>query len=141
MPISFEVVEDLSLPSKFKKGLLIKDNFTKRGSIDKKLPNIDRKPDPTLPMLYGDARRFKQVMLNLVKNSFKFTSFGSVEIKACYRSEPENVLIVQIKDSGKGIIQEEIPTIFNKFGLLQRTALNNDDGLGLGLTIVKKIVT
>ena len=69
-------------------------------------------------MLYGDARRFKQVMLNLCKNAIKFTNSGFVEIKACYKGEPDNELIVQIKDTGKGMTREEIPKVFDKFGTL-----------------------
>ena len=73
----------------------------------------------TLPLLYGDARRFKQVMLNLCRNAVKFTKNGFIEIKACYKGE---LLIVQIKDTGKGMTKEEIPYVFNRFGTFQRTA-------------------
>lgn len=69
-------------------------------------------------MLMGDERRFKQVMTNLLKNSIKFTTNGSIEIKACYRGEPENLLIVHVKDSGKGIAKEDFSKLFNRFGKL-----------------------
>ena len=75
-----------------------------------------------LPMLYGDQRRFKQVLMNLVKNAIKFTSKGSIKIKACYRGPPDNLLIIHVQDTGKGIAPEEFSKIFRKFGKLQRTA-------------------
>ena len=56
-----------------------------------------------IPKLFGDGRRFKQVLMNLVKNALKFTCEGSVEIQACYKPEPENLLIVHVKDTGIGI--------------------------------------
>ena len=41
--------------------------------------------------------------MNLVKNALKFTKSGKIEIKASYRREPENLLVVHVKDTGKGI--------------------------------------
>ena len=93
-----------------------------------------------MPKLYGDRRRFKQVVINLIKNAIKFTNTGMIEVKACYRQAPENLLIVHIKDSGKGISKEDFPKLFNRFGKLQRTADVNKDGIGLGLVIAKSIV-
>lgn len=46
-------------------------------------------------------------------------------------------LIVHVSDSGVGIQAEDIPKLFNRFGKLHRTASMNNDGIGLGLTIVK----
>ena len=39
----------------------------------------------------------------MVKNALKFTKTGKIEIKASYREEPENMLVVHVKDTGKGI--------------------------------------
>ena len=79
-------------------------------------------------------------MINLVKNAIKFTNQGEVSIRACYRPEPENLIIVHVQDTGVGVTESELPKLFNKFGKLQRTAAMNHDGIGLGLTIVKQIV-
>ena len=87
-------------------------------------------------MLIGDERRLKQVLLNLVKNAQKFTHRGSIEIKANYNAAKDD-LIVQVKDTGAGIAQEDIHKLFNRFGKLHRTAEMNHEGIGLGLTIVK----
>ena len=45
-----------------------------------------------------------------------------------------------MKDNGIGITSDEMPLLFSRFGKLQRTACMNNEGLGLGLTIVKQIV-
>jgi len=50
------------------------------------------------------------------------------------------LLIVHVKDSGTGISADDLPKLFTRFGKLQRTAAQNNDGIGLGLTLVKQIV-
>ena len=45
-----------------------------------------------------------------------------------------------MEDTGSGIAAEDLPKLFTRFGKLQRTAAMNNEGIGLGLTIVKKIV-
>ena len=50
------------------------------------------------------------------------------------------MLIIHVKDTGKGILPEDIPKLFTKYGKLQKTANINAEGIGLGLTIVKQIV-
>ena len=89
-----------------------------------------------LPKMIGDERRFKQVLINLVKNAMKFTVTGSISIKACYNNEARS-LNVHVVDTGAGIAHAEFSQLFSKFGKLHRTASLNHDGIGLGLTIVK----
>lgn len=50
------------------------------------------------------------------------------------------MLTLNVKDSGVGIAHEDIPSLFNRFGKLHRTAEMNNEGIGLGLYIVKSIV-
>ena len=95
---------------------------------------------PDVPTLLGDGRRFQQVLINLVKNALKFTKDGLIHIKACYRYEPENLLVLHVEDTGVGIMSQDFPKLFSRFGKLQRTASINSEGIGLGLTIVKQIV-
>jgi len=96
--------------------------------------------DRALPArLCGDERRFKQVLINLVKNALKFTKKGSITILASYDTATK-MLLVQVKDTGVGIAAEDVPKLFDRFGKLHRTAEMNHEGIGLGLTIVKNIV-
>ena len=80
-----------------------------------------------------------QVLINLVKNATKFTSKGFILIQVQYDRESQT-LMTCVRDTGLGISQDEIPTLFNKFGKLHRTAEINSAGIGLGLTVVKEIV-
>ena len=93
-------------------------------------------PPQKLPKLIGDERRFKQILINLVKNALKFTISGSITIKANY-CHLQKSLEVQVVDTGIGIAQEDLGKLFSKFGKLHRTANLNHEGIGLGLTIVK----
>ena len=55
-----------------------------------------------LPILYGDERRMKQVLINLVKNALKFTAIGTIKVKASY-NPIEQQLVLHVEDSGVGI--------------------------------------
>ena len=76
------------------------------------------------------------MLINLVKNAIKFTNHGYITIKASY-DKKSNQLIVHVKDTGTGIDSKDFPKLFSKFGKLQRTSKLNNEGIGLGLTIVK----
>ena len=90
--------------------------------------------------ILGDARRFKQVLINLIKNAYKFTpSEGRITTKMSY-DEPSGYLSVQVQDTGVGLSAADIEKLFSRFGKLHRTSKLNNDGIGLGLTIVKQIV-
>ena len=87
----------------------------------------------------GDSRRLQQVLINLVKNSLKFTRKGSISVKVAY-FELSNMLVVHVEDTGCGIAPEDMPKLFNRFGKLQRTAQTNSEGIGLGLMICREII-
>lgn len=123
---------------------------------DLKLPRGQESPDPhqlrhlserdhdqaessRLPTLIGDKRRFKQILINLVKNAIKFTQNGSIKLKSQYNYDI-GCLVLHVEDTGSGIAPEDLSLLFNRFGKLHRTASMNNDGIGLGLTIVKQIV-
>ena len=87
--------------------------------------------------LLGDERRFKQVLINLVKNSLKFCEPGDlIKIKVDYDYEKQ-MLQASVKDTGVGIAIEDMAKLFTRFGKLNRSAEMNHEGIGLGLTIVK----
>jgi len=75
-----------------------------------------------------------------VRNAIKFTQEGLIEIAAFYRAGPENLLTLEVRDTGVGIAADELPKLFTRFGKLMRTAEYNHEGIGLGLNIVKQIV-
>ncbi len=89
--------------------------------------------------LYTDALRLKQVIINLVKNAFKFTQEGEISLSFSF-SEDKKYLLFKVKDTGIGIRSENQKEIFNRFLKLGEPANNNINGTGLGLTISKEIV-
>ena len=92
-----------------------------------------------LPLLVGDERRFKQVLVNLYKNALKYTIKGRIDLRVNY-DPVKNLLIGQVRDTGAGIDKNDLPKLFSKFGKLHRTADANHDGIGLGLAIVHQII-
>ena len=76
------------------------------------------------------------MLINLLKNAIKFTPAGSITLLVDYTAATQ-ALWVQVKDTGVGIAEEDLPNLFQKFGKLHRTAEINSQGIGLGLMIVK----
>lgn len=85
----------------------------------------------------GDSDRLAQVLSNLVSNAIKFTSpGGSVKIKVRLR---EAAVLVEVKDSGIGISPEALPNIFGQFAQADSSIARKHGGLGLGLSIAKRM--
>jgi len=99
--------------------------------------------DPRLPdTLMGDVSKFKQVLINLLGNSVKFTHAGSVNVEVTYESQQDltvNLLIV-VKDTGIGIDADHLNRIFEPFMQVEDSVNRRYGGTGLGLSIVKEIV-
>ena len=55
-----------------------------------------------LPLLIGDERRMKQILINLVRNALKFTNSGTIKVKASYNPIMQH-LVLHVEDSGVGI--------------------------------------
>jgi signal transduction histidine kinase len=85
----------------------------------------------------ADPDRIMQVLMNLVGNAMKFTEKGSVRTEVRRRDREIECAII---DTGKGIAQEDISELFNKFVQLGRPQVAGEKGTGLGLAISKNIV-
>jgi len=100
--------------------------------------------DPQVPQIIkGDPERLKQVLVNLINNAIKFTSYGGVHIHVgVLPSEEEEVhqLVFSVKDTGEGIPKEKIDLIFERFEQLEQMTTRQHGGTGLGLSIVKSLV-
>ena len=98
-----------------------------------------------LPVVYIDQQRLRQILFNLVGNAIKFTFLGgitvSMELKKTAPGEGD--LIVCVKDTGIGIAQADCERLFEPFVQLTRMRGTNatNNGTGLGLPIVKKMIT
>lgn len=95
--------------------------------------------DTAVPPVKVDPERILQVMRNLLGNAVKFTPKGGlVRIAA----QPVNGKVaISVKDSGPGIPQESLTSIFEKFNQGSRQTPHVPQGTGLGLTIAKSIIT
>jgi two-component system cell cycle sensor histidine kinase PleC len=92
-----------------------------------------------LPKLWGDERAIRQVLLNLLSNAIKFTP-QSGKIQCVVNRSPDGGQMISVRDNGPGIPEDEIETVLSSFGqgsLAQKTA---EQGAGLGLPIVQKIM-
>jgi signal transduction histidine kinase len=92
-----------------------------------------------LPRLRADERAVKQILLNLISNSMKFTRpFGEVIVSAKITKDSE--LVLAVEDTGVGISPEDTEWVFENFGQGRHDAATTDKGTGLGLPIVKGLV-
>ena len=98
-------------------------------------------PD-TPPVLLGDPYRLKQILINLISNSIKFTKNGSVHytVSTNKRSAEEVELIMEVSDTGIGIDESRINAVFEDFTQAEMSTTRKYGGTGLGLSIVKKLV-
>ena len=87
-----------------------------------------------------DPLRFKQVMSNLVSNAIKFTHKGYVSVAVETRTTPEPLVVIQVRDSGIGIRQEQLAKLFTPFTQGDVTTTRQYGGSGLGLSIVEQLV-
>lgn len=98
--------------------------------------------DSTAPSkYYGDDKRIKQVLVNLLTNAVKYTEHGQVTLKLSYRMEEENaVLRYAVQDTGIGIRQEDMEKIYDTFSRLDLSKNRNVEGTGLGMSIVQQLL-
>jgi two-component system phosphate regulon sensor histidine kinase PhoR len=88
--------------------------------------------------VFADSERIKQVLINLIDNSVKYTlEKGSITIKT--KGSDKSVLI-SVEDTGLGIPKEDLPRIFERFYRVDKTRSRDMGGSGLGLSIVKHIL-
>jgi PAS domain S-box-containing protein len=90
-------------------------------------------------ILYADADRIKEIIVNLLSNSIKFTPQGG-SINVCCEDRNDDVLIF-VKDTGRGVAKNDVPRMFEKFMQFNRKVGPGEKGTGLGLAICKGLVT
>lgn len=92
-----------------------------------------------LPTIESNRNRLKQLLINLIDNSIKYTEAGYVRISAGL-SKDERHLLLEIEDTGIGIEAEHLERIFERFYRVDKGRSQKVGGTGLGLSIVKHIV-
>lgn len=99
--------------------------------------------DEKIPeFLNGDPYRLNQILVNLIGNAIKFTLQGGVTVSATLSKKMKNsvILRIDVKDSGIGIPEDKIDTIFESFSQAHSNKKKNFGGTGLGLAITKKLI-
>jgi two-component system, cell cycle sensor histidine kinase PleC len=92
-----------------------------------------------MPKLWGDERAIRQIVLNLLSNSIKFTpQGGEIWLKVGWTASGGQYL--SVKDTGSGIPEEEIPIVLASFGQGSNSIKSAEQGAGLGLPIAKSLV-
>jgi len=113
---------DVARPAAAAKGLTLQADF-----------------EPGAGQLRGDPDRLQQVVTNLLSNALKFTgSGGRITVTLCNR---EGFAELGVEDTGLGIAPELLPHVFDRFRRGDGSITRHSGGLGLGLTLVREIVT
>ena len=146
------LVDDLLDVSRLTRGLerlkkdFIEINEVVNNAVEQSLPMIQSR-EHTLDVqlendgaiVHGDKTRLTQVVSNMLTNSAKYTPVGG-KIIVSVKSKNSNV-IINVSDNGSGISPELLPYVFDTFTQGERNSDRTLGGLGLGLTLVKKLVT
>ena len=99
--------------------------------------------NPQLPsVLCGDDIRIRQIIVNLLTNAVKYTEHGEVKLKVSYQDDGDYSirLKVSVIDTGKGIRQEDIASLFSPYKRFNEESNRAIEGSGLGLSIVKMLL-
>lgn len=144
------LINDVLDISKIESGQLelAREEFDMKRSVDKVVESIRplaEKKGLSLRLMLaiesgqrmGDARRFEQVVMNLLGNAIKFTDHGGIEVR-CSSSAKETTIAVA--DTGIGISPDALPTLFRPFHQIDSGLARQREGTGLGLSICKRLV-
>lgn len=93
-----------------------------------------------LPVIQADKNKVKQILMNLLSNAIKFTPVGgSIHLRVSYLDDEEK-LLVSVSDTGKGMSENDLALIFDKFFQADSGTTKEYGGAGLGLAITKHLV-
>jgi signal transduction histidine kinase len=100
--------------------------------------SINYMAEASIHKIRGSKEYIQEAILNILANSVKYTPpNGRVDV---YVSDKGNSVLIQIKDTGIGIPQDELPKIFNEFYRATNAKKIERDGTGLGLSIAKQVI-
>jgi signal transduction histidine kinase len=89
--------------------------------------------------LQGDLQRLQDILINVVGNAIKFTEQGTIDLQI-YQQDPQHWAL-QVSDTGPGIPKEAQTYIFESFRQVDGSITRRHEGVGLGLSIVKQLVS
>ena len=113
------------------------------------IPRIGDKPielntsfAPDIPsVLFGDIGKIKQIITNILTNAVKYTEKGYINFNvSCVNQGDKSSLVISVEDTGRGIKEDKINSLFTKFNRLEEDRNTTIEGTGLGLAITKSLV-
>ncbi len=109
-----------------------------RVSAEAKQIQIESSLEPAAELLIGDSDRLQQVIWNLLTNAIKFTPTGGrVQVTLAYLDAQAQITV---SDTGRGISADFLPYVFDRFSQADDVRTRSNPGLGLGLSIVRRLV-
>ena len=129
--------------NEYEPGVLIKDiTDPVRAKLKEKNINFYLNVNETLPkVLRGDEVHVRQIFTNILNNAVKYTNSGSVTLNVDWKLQSGMALIrASVEDTGVGISEEALPTIFDSFERADMIKNRTIEGTGLGLAITKRLV-
>jgi signal transduction histidine kinase/CheY-like chemotaxis protein len=115
---------------------------TARGLVKEKQISLEQEVQAGLPRVYADATRIRQILLNLLQNSAKFTEEGFIRVRAELQTNKHGIHFVRVsvEDSGIGIAPENQKMLFEPFTQIDSSTTRSVGGTGLGLSISRNLI-
>ncbi len=97
----------------------------------------------TKQKIFSDQTKVRQIIINLISNAIKYTKAGEIHLVACIKNDKEikDCISIVVSDTGIGIQEEQLPKLFKSFEQIEEHQNREIEGTGLGLALVKNLVT
>jgi len=89
--------------------------------------------------VYFDKEKMTKIMTNLLSNAFKFTQYGG-QITVTIIDSEANMVKIEVRDTGVGIADEEMPKLFDRFYQVDSSQTREHEGTGIGLALTKELI-
>jgi len=122
--------------SNFSINALVDQCFNTAQPLVKPTVRFEKQNDITLPLIYSDQNKIKQIVLNLLSNAAKFTHAGKIKISVAHENAMVNINVV---DTGIGMNEESLSKIFEEFQQADSSTTREYGGTGLGLAISRNL--
>lgn len=122
--------------SNFSINALVDQCFNTVKPLIKPNVKIEKENDITLPLIYSDQNKIKQIILNLLSNAAKFTHDGKIKISVYHEN---SFFKIDVADTGIGMNEEALSRIFEEFQQADSSTTRQYGGTGLGLSISRNL--
>jgi GAF domain-containing protein len=122
--------------SNFSINALVDQCFNTAQPLIKPTVRFEKQNDLTLPLIYSDQNKIKQIVLNLLSNAAKFTHAGKIKISVAHEN---STLKIDVADTGIGMNEESLNKIFEEFQQADSSTTREYGGTGLGLAISRNL--